>query len=285
MISAVMIVKNESSCLEKCLNSIKGVDEIVICDTGSEDNTVEIAKRFTDKVYTDYKWNDNFAEARNHALSKATGDWILVIDADETLESSINELKEWIKKADAVDGVRFNTISARGKEKHFSIRLHRKGIYWKGAIHNYLNTTKTIDSDLVIKYGYSEAHKKDPDRALRILTKVCKDNPNAIREKYYLAREHWYRKDYKTAIEWYKKYLEVATWLPERADAYLMLARCYWNTAQGDKAREACAMAIVINANFKEAINFMAVMSWEHNAIQWKKMAETANNNNVLFIR
>ncbi|GAG44849.1 unnamed protein product [marine sediment metagenome] len=86
-ISASMIVKNEEVCLEKCLQSIKDLDEIVILDTGSTDKTGEIAQKYTNKYYAnEYKWNDNFAEARNLSLSKCTGDFILTIDADEWLE-------------------------------------------------------------------------------------------------------------------------------------------------------------------------------------------------------
>ena len=85
-ISVAMIVRNEEEMLRTALESVKDADEIVICDTGSVDKTIEIAKEYTDKVFTDYKWNDNFAEARNHAASKCTGDYIFIIDADERLE-------------------------------------------------------------------------------------------------------------------------------------------------------------------------------------------------------
>jgi glycosyltransferase involved in cell wall biosynthesis len=78
-----MIVKNEGKNLERCLQSAKPfVDEIVIVDTGSQDNTVEIATRFGARV--DYfEWCDDFSAARNYSLSKVTGEWILHLDADE----------------------------------------------------------------------------------------------------------------------------------------------------------------------------------------------------------
>ena len=67
-----MIVKNESEVLERVLENAKiFADEIVIVDTGSNDNTVEIAKKITAKVYS-YEWNDDFSAARNYALSKVT---------------------------------------------------------------------------------------------------------------------------------------------------------------------------------------------------------------------
>lgn len=84
-LSLCMIVKNEETFLEQCLNSVKGlVDEIIIVDTGSTDRTKEIARRFTDKIF-DFKWCDDFSAARNESLKHATGDWILVLDADEVI--------------------------------------------------------------------------------------------------------------------------------------------------------------------------------------------------------
>ena len=84
-ISLCMIVKNEENNLDKCLKSIVSyVDEIIIVDTGSTDNTKEITYNFTDKVY-DFVWVDDFSKARNFSISKANNDWILVLDADEFL--------------------------------------------------------------------------------------------------------------------------------------------------------------------------------------------------------
>ncbi|WP_010631893.1 CDP-glycerol glycerophosphotransferase family protein [Sporolactobacillus vineae] len=99
LISLCMIVKNEESVLQRCLESVKdGVDEIVIVDTGSTDKTKEIAKQYTDKVY-DYKWNDSFSEARNFAQSKATSEWILALDADEFVDhQNLLELRDELKE-------------------------------------------------------------------------------------------------------------------------------------------------------------------------------------------
>jgi glycosyltransferase involved in cell wall biosynthesis len=86
-ISLCMIVKNEENDLERCLRSVKAiVDEIIVVDTGSSDNTKEIAKKFEAKIF-DFKWNNSFADARNFSLSKATGQWILVLDADEVIST------------------------------------------------------------------------------------------------------------------------------------------------------------------------------------------------------
>ena len=74
-ISLCMIVKNESEVLARCLDSVRGaVDEIIIVDTGSDDNTREIARRYTDHVY-DFEWIDDFSAARNYSFSKASMDY------------------------------------------------------------------------------------------------------------------------------------------------------------------------------------------------------------------
>lgn len=82
-ISACYIVKNEEGNIERSISAIKGqVDEIAVVDTGSTDRTVAAAARFGIRIYH-YEWNDDFSAARNYALSKVTGDWVLLLDADE----------------------------------------------------------------------------------------------------------------------------------------------------------------------------------------------------------
>jgi glycosyltransferase involved in cell wall biosynthesis len=100
-LSLCMIVKNEEASLSRCLSSIKGVvDEIIVLDTGSIDRTPEIAKKFGAKVYY-FEWCNDFSAARNEALKYVTGDWILVLDADETLTPKIvPQLKEAIENED-----------------------------------------------------------------------------------------------------------------------------------------------------------------------------------------
>ncbi|MHC5611552.1 MAG: tetratricopeptide repeat protein [Nostoc sp.] len=88
-LSLCMIVKNEAATLPKCLNSVrKVVDEMVVLDTGSIDRTPNIAQQLGAKVHH-FKWCNDFSAARNAALKYVSGDWILVLDADETLTSAI----------------------------------------------------------------------------------------------------------------------------------------------------------------------------------------------------
>jgi len=86
-LSLSMIVRNEEATLGHCLESVRQlVDEIVVIDTGSQDRTPEIAKSFG-ATLGHFPWGDNFAEARNHSLSLCNGDWVLVLDADEAIDS------------------------------------------------------------------------------------------------------------------------------------------------------------------------------------------------------
>ena len=99
-ISLCMIIKNEGKVLSRCLDSIKDLmDEIIIIDTGSTDNTKEIASNYTNKIY-DFEWTDDFSAARNYSFSKATKDYIYVADADEVIDAinhgRFQQLKELI---------------------------------------------------------------------------------------------------------------------------------------------------------------------------------------------
>ena len=83
LLSAALIVRDEAEYLGGCLASIESlVDEIVVVDTGSTDNTREIARSYGARLY-EFPWNGNFSDARNHGLDLVRGDWILYIDADE----------------------------------------------------------------------------------------------------------------------------------------------------------------------------------------------------------
>jgi len=290
-LSIYMIVKNEEQMVEEALKSVKGVDELVVVDTGSIDKTVSICKKYTDLVYEDYLWNDDFSEAKNHAASKCTGDWIMSLDADCRLEKDgIKKIKDIISrtKLDVVNVI----LTPKGKPNvsHRRGKIYRNNgaIYYIGAAHEDLNVLGKDDEKgvlPVITYDYSPNHFKDPDRYIRILTKSVKQFPQTPRWRFYLAREYYYRKDYKTAIEQFIQYNKDSTFLAEKAEALVMLAECYWFTNQGDKAREKCLRAIQINPDFRYALKLMSTMHYEPNKSKWLKIANQAENKDVMFKR
>jgi glycosyltransferase involved in cell wall biosynthesis len=235
-----IICKNESEVIEDCLRSVLGADEIVIVDTGSTDNTIEICKKYTKKVYSD-AWRDDFSYSRNVSIKKCTTDFFLIIDSDEVLMDPIDRIKKtlneyWFK----YDGMYFEVKT--GAETFDSPRVMRncKEIYYDGAIHNLPTwngstpelQTRLYRSAFKIDSGYSPAHNLDPDRTLRILLKELELRPDDTRMMYYLAKEYMNRiqiPETVVVLEKYRllKYFNPDRWDNELADALYLLALCY----------------------------------------------------------
>lgn len=287
MLSVALIVKNEKDHIRTALASVASADEIVVCDTGSSDDTVEIAREFTDKVFTDYQWADHFADARNYALSKCSGEWVLSIDADEVLEEGGIEKVRAIIASATPDQKTFSVKMVHGAHTHHLARLFRNdgSVKWVGRAHETLSPPQENRIDVTITYGYSTAHKLDPDRMLRILQKAVEEHPESARDIYYLGREYWYRKDYEKASELFDKAATLSRWTPEKADAYLYSARCYFQLSKGDTARERCLRAIQTNPDFGEALRFMSDLHFEPWKSKWKHIADHATDKDVLFHR
>ena len=287
-IGAVLIVKNEEAMLDRCLQSLVSLDEIVVLDTGSNDKTCEIARKYTNHVYeNEYKWNDSFAEARNNALGRSTADYVLSIDADEYLEpGGIEKIRKVI--SDNPDIITFDIIlkDEKSGSTHRFPRLFKRvpEIHWEGAIHNHLNKLGQIATDIMITYGVSPAHQNDPDRAMRILSNFVADNPRCKREKFYLAREHMYRGQWQSAIDWYETYLLVADFSQEIAEALYQCAIAYKNLGNYERARKRCIESIYINSDYSRPIELLAYLSGPINKDRWLEFSETAKNRNVLFV-
>jgi tetratricopeptide (TPR) repeat protein len=136
-VSAALIVRNESAFIEDCLKSLEGlVDEIVVVDTGSTDDTVEKARHFPVKLHS-FQWQQDFSAARNYAIDQASGDWILYIDADERLE--VPDLAVWHDiVADAGKaGWKLRFYPRVGWTPYMELRLFRNDprVRFRGVIH------------------------------------------------------------------------------------------------------------------------------------------------------
>lgn len=88
-ISAILITRNEEHNIEECLSSVSWVNEIVVVDAGSSDTTVAKAKEFTKKIFV-RPW-EGYGAAKNFALSQASSEWILWLDADERVSEALKE--------------------------------------------------------------------------------------------------------------------------------------------------------------------------------------------------
>jgi len=143
-ISAVLVVKNEEKNLERALKSLDFVDEIIVFDMQSTDQTTKIAKKFTDQVFSTPKDFGYADPARNLALSKAKGEWLLALDADEEIpEALAKKVKELIKKDenDVYFIPRKNLIFGKaikhsGWWPDYQARLFKKGmVEWQVGVH------------------------------------------------------------------------------------------------------------------------------------------------------
>ncbi len=145
-LSLCMIVKDEAWCLEECLTSVGGlVDEIVVVDTGSTDATPEIARRHGARLFH-VPWRGDFAAARNEALARARGEWILVLDADEALDAAGRAAIPDLLADPAVVGYFLNIHSPSGPGSSFAAIINayprlfrnRPAIRFEGVIHEQI---------------------------------------------------------------------------------------------------------------------------------------------------
>lgn len=245
-ISLCMIVKNEEDVLARCLDSIRDlVEEIVIVDTGSEDRTKEIARKYTQKVY-DFPWRDDFAAARNFSFSKAAMQYCMWLDADDVVEpedrDALLELKSTLAPQTDVVMMRYHTAFDEEGNPAFTYyreRLVRRsaGLVWQGAVHEAITPVGNV--------VYSQAaitHRKtrpsDPERNLRILERLLFEKKSLTpREQFYYARELTYHGRDEEAADVFEEFLASGLgWVENEVEACRDLARCYERLGKPEQA-------------------------------------------------
>lgn len=213
-IGLVMIVKNEGRSLHKCLARAKNlVDEIYITDTGSTDNTLEIAEKFQAHI-SHFKWNGDFAAARNFALSQSECDWNLVLDADEYLMSGKRkDIQKFIKRGGCVGAIRRQDsyYEANGEiSKGYACitRLIPKGAIYEGRIHEQVVSDLPIAPlPLIFEHdGYLQEGKGE--RNLQILLRELQDSPDDPYMLYQVSRTLWLMKDHERADGYFEKFYQ-----------------------------------------------------------------------------
>ncbi len=185
-----MIVRNEQFHLPDCLRSLQHiVDEIVVVDTGSTDQTIAIAKHFKSRIDR-FDWQDDFSAARNRALDLCRGQWILYIDADERLESADPaKLKPYLGDCSYVAyTVRFYPIRGFSPYREYRVFKNDPRIRYSGVIHETMlsDIRKVAIADglkigiipLTIRhFGYEQNQDRKHRRNLPLLRQAVKDNP------------------------------------------------------------------------------------------------------------
>lgn len=219
-ISACLIAKNEAKILSACLDSLKGiVDEIVLVDTGSTDDTVAIAESYG-AVIGHFPWINDFAAARNESLRLASGEWALWIDADEQLDPScLTAFDKGIVRPHlggySIEIVNYLDDSGTTTEfVHNPTRLFRRieNVQFSEPIHEQITPSLmalglpwTPLPDCRIHHdGYRQAaleEKKKVERTLSILEEVVKKNPDDPFQLFNLANTYFVQGDYKKAVQ------------------------------------------------------------------------------------
>lgn len=227
-----MIVKNEAHVIERCLNSMKPlIDYWVIVDTGSTDGTQDHIRDIMADVpgeLHERPWI-NFGHNRSEAMTLAKGkaDFTFVIDADEFLE--ISEDIDLNLTSDAYMIIkRRNTLEYRV----MSLVRSRLDWYWEGALHETLNCNDSYRSDQLdgveIMTPREGARSLDPmiyKRDALMLEQALLDNPDSLRDTFYLAQSYRDCEEYDLSIRWYDKRACMGGWIEEIYMSRLNIAR------------------------------------------------------------
>lgn len=218
--SICIIAKNEEKRIERCLSAASKLDaEIVLVDTGSTDKTKELAAKYTDKIYH-FDWCNDFSAARNFSISKATYDWILVLDCDEYVESfNISKLNEFM---DPVFYHHVGLILRRNQinssdacmddwvERFF----HRKHFHYEGIIHEQVRDNRNCAIErcevpiTVFHDGYVDTPENLKEKALRnetLLLEALKKEPNSTYIYHQLGQAASLAEEPERAVEYYEK--------------------------------------------------------------------------------
>lgn len=223
MISVCIITKNEKVNLERCLQKLKRYRfELVLVDTGSDDGSIQMARQYTESIY-EFAWCDDFAKAKNFAISKAKNNMVLVIDSDEYLQNiNIQEIEKQIHKFPKAVGriKRINQIK-RGSEisesREYINRLFDRRYYrYQGKIHEQLvaldqKSYPTYITSIVIEHsGYllsEEARLEKTQRNIRLLEIELKNNGPDPYILYQLGKSYFMMGEHQQACGYFTKAL------------------------------------------------------------------------------
>ena len=216
-LSACMIMRDAAADIADSLESVRdGADEIVVVDTGSRDESMEIARRYTDKVFS-FEWGEDFAAARNFCLDRATGDWVIFLDSDEFLTRETRGNLRRLTEALDAQGI-FRVMVRRENvdecnlpvdaDGDFSLRLFRNdGKHrYRDPIHEFLDYSGEGEDpyavlapyDLMIHHrGYAPDRVAGKmERNSRMLDRMEAEGKEKLFLEYYRSGTYFYERDY-----------------------------------------------------------------------------------------
>lgn len=302
-ISLCMIVKDEAGSLQRCLNAVRDVvDEIIIVDTGSVDNTIEIA-RLHGAVVIRTEWNGDFSEARNLSLAAATKPWILVLDADEVWAQTPQMKTELMQllatSRDDVWGYWIQVTSLLGVSGEERVtdavcRLFRNDprIAFQGRIHEEIASSimalapqGVLHSGLeVIHYGYLEqaiTAKNKGARNMQLIRFALNQEGDQPELLYALAAEWFQQAKYDEALRLLQPLL--AQLMPEcgyHSDLVLKTAYAWRESGSPERALAVVEAWAPVYEDFPDLLELGAVLELDQGredvALNWLKQAKSA---------
>lgn len=277
-IAVYAIAKNEEQFVERWYNSAKDADYLFILDTGSSDNTVELAKSLGINVEVKKIDPWRFDVARNEAVSCMPKDidYCIALDMDEVLVEGWRDHLEkispsttrprykytWSWKEDGTPGLQYN-----GDKIHT-----RNGYKWKHPVHEVMipQGITEIQELIGLEIHHHPDRTKSRSQYFPLLKMAIEEDPDNDRNAYYYARELYFYNHYEEAAKEFKRHLSLpsAVWKPERANSMRYLAKCelenkeYWI----NKAIDECP-------GRREALMDLATYYYENK--KWKECFET----------
>jgi glycosyltransferase involved in cell wall biosynthesis/intein/homing endonuclease/SAM-dependent methyltransferase len=280
-ISACIIVRNEEKTLEKCLQSIRPyVQELVVVDTGSNDASPEIAKRYADifEVYTDCNHNgeiESFSQARQRSFDLATNSTVLWMDADDELVGGENLIKYTDKYRDIKTPhfIQFPYEYSYDNEGNPTLIHYRERLLFNKRYFNWVNPvhevcipkadvapTCEVQDDIIWKHRRQFVNKTiQPNRNLRILKKwYDKHGESDARQLYYIGLEYGNNGEIDTSRKFLNRYLELSGWDDEKYMAILRLIDYDLMEGNYKSVIEYALKAITIQETWGEAYFILA---------------------------
>ncbi len=281
-LSLCLIARDEENNIPRCLSSAKDiVDEIIVVDTGSRDNTLRAARSEGARVFT-LPWSGNFSEARNYSLNQAKGDWILYLDADEELVPGSEEIIKTLIKDATVEGYYFiieNLLEKGEKINHLNLRLfrHRPEYQFRGLIHEQILPSilnrdpkvRLLKTPVTILHrGYTQKErdsKNKLERNLAILKNAVMQNPRDKFMKYNLGVAYFEGKKHEESLVVFENLVEE---VDSNTGYYPSLLRnliiCSVELKKYNKALKYCQKGINLFSDYQE-LYYLAALIFKEN--------------------
>lgn len=284
-ISLCMIVKNEENTIARCLMSIRSlVDEMIVVDTGSADRTKEIALAYGAKVY-DFPWTNNFSEARNYGLSKASGKWILILDADEVISLKDHEVLKRLIKSSRYQKIAYS-FTTRNYVPHVIVGwIENDGLYreeagtgwfpgekvrlfpnmdgakFENLVHELVEPSLKREGIVIKKCDIPIHHYGKLNRGKTVTKgesyyelgkiKYAEKKVKDARAIYELAMQATELEKHAEALEWWKQLIDIE---PNSPKVYYFLGNSYFRLGKYEDAISSFKKSLVLEPETQDTI-------------------------------